>query len=161
VTAQQVSNDAMRKQIAETNALQAEAVEQLNDAYNDLAMKLDNMKFQKEGVSGSGLSPSLFAVVVMYMVFGTLGFVMSALPLLQRYGPGLIRRVRSLVKRGKDEEEEEEEEESGTGDESGDSGTEGEESDPESPTSHRQPRISSSAAKALAQTRYRMQTPHH
>jgi hypothetical protein len=128
--------------------------------FSDKTGMLCNMKFQKEGVSGSGLSPSIFAVVVMSMVFGTLGFIMSALPLLQRYGPGLIRRVRSLVKRGKDEEEEEEEE-SGTGDESGDSGTEGEESDPESPTSHRQPRISSSAAKALAQTRYRMQTPHH
>ena len=170
--AQQTANTALQAQISLTNQQEADAVQELNNAYADLHAKIQNMTF---GVANSGLSAAMFALIIVAAVFGILGFLLAAVPLVVKYGPGCWAQCRECTGGKKQQKTKSKQRvksssdsegrgssasgSSGSGSGSGSSGSE--QSDEETQSPKRQSRLGAAGDRAFAETRLRMQNPHH
>jgi hypothetical protein len=108
VQAQQVANDKLQDTIASTNEVLQNSINQLNEAYALLQLRLRNLDLNP-GVSDTGLSPAAFALLITSTVFGCLGLLLASAPYVEKYGPGVYRWFKGTGPKGGEDGDEGEE----------------------------------------------------
>jgi len=134
VEVQRVANEAFRAQVVVSNDAMRDAVLTVEAAYGDLVYAMSQLrrKVEERENSGGGLSSATMGLLITGCVLGTLAAIASIVPLVAKYGPGLMNKANGGLRRSNDEmaTDDEDEEDSGEEDDEESAGEESGE-DPE------------------------------